>query len=93
MDLKDITRGLRGGDETRKGDQSRTTADARPGAAQSSTSDPAEATTNRTDSASDDATDPDRDDEHVCSFCQAEFDADRGVCPECDAEIVFRGTR
>lgn len=34
-----------------------------------------------------------RDDEHVCSFCQTEFDADRRSCPECDAEIVLRGAR
>lgn len=32
-------------------------------------------------------------DEHLCSFCETEFDADRTVCPECDAEIVVRGAR
>lgn len=30
---------------------------------------------------------------HVCSFCGAEFDADRRACPECDAEVVLRGER
>lgn len=34
-----------------------------------------------------------RDDGHVCSFCQTEFDADRGSCPECDAELVLRGAK
>ncbi|WP_137286187.1 hypothetical protein [Halorussus salinisoli] len=97
MDLKDITRGLRGDDErTRQDDQSRATADSRPdGAAQSSVSESTDTTAGRTDSETDGSgpTDSDRDDEHVCSFCQTEFDADRGVCPACDAEIVFRGPR
>lgn len=41
----------------------------------------------------DSVSDRDRDDGHVCSFCQTEFDADRGSCPECDAEIVLRGAK
>ena len=34
-----------------------------------------------------------RDDDHLCAFCQHEFDADRGACPDCGAEIVLRGRR
>jgi hypothetical protein len=32
-------------------------------------------------------------DEHLCSFCETEFDAERDTCPECDARIVLRGAR
>jgi predicted RNA-binding Zn-ribbon protein involved in translation (DUF1610 family) len=35
----------------------------------------------------------DRGDEHVCDFCGADFDASRGRCPDCGAEIIVRGAR
>lgn len=35
----------------------------------------------------------DADDEHLCAFCQTAFDAERGYCPDCGAEIVLRGRR
>ena len=37
--------------------------------------------------------DRERDDGHLCAFCQHEFDAERGACPDCGAEIVLRGGR
>lgn len=37
--------------------------------------------------------DSSRGNDHLCSFCETEFDASRDVCPECDAEVVLRGTR
>lgn len=93
MDLKDLTRGLRGG-------EGGTPADDEPGAATDSRS-PANretatgAASDGDESTDDDAAsgDADRDDAHVCPFCETEFDADRGACPECGAEIVLRGTR
>jgi len=39
------------------------------------------------------AGDSSQGDDHLCSFCETEFDASRDVCPECDAEIVLRGAR
>ncbi|WP_134671495.1 hypothetical protein [Halorussus marinus] len=35
----------------------------------------------------------DRDDEHVCDFCGSDFEASRGRCPDCGAEIIVRGAR
>lgn len=80
--LRDITDGLRGDDQTRRSDES----------------DPA-TTVPRDDGSADEPRrdgstgEPGRDDEHVCSFCRTAFDADRRSCPECDAEIVLRGSR
>ncbi|NHN61340.1 MULTISPECIES: hypothetical protein [Halorussus] len=93
MDLKDITRGLRGGeDATLTDDEPGAETDSRPSTDRDSATDAASDGEESTDddSASSDA---DRDDAHVCPFCETEFDADRGACPECDAEIVLRGTR
>ncbi|NEU58045.1 hypothetical protein [Halorussus sp. MSC15.2] len=97
MDLREITSGLRGGDErTRRDDESGVTAgpecedDSR-----STTSESCDATPNRSETTSDDSASAERDrsGDHLCPFCETEFDADRGACPECDAEIVLRGTR
>lgn len=82
--LKDITRELRGGDESARSDGQTPRASTRP-------TDAAERATG--DSADDESTASPRSDTHVCSFCETEFDADREVCPDCDAEIVFRGAR
>lgn len=84
--LKDITRGLRNSDESATDGRSRSppadrTDAVRPGATDDSPGD---------DSSNDDQS---RADTHVCSFCETEFDADRRACPDCGAEIVFRGER
>lgn len=34
-----------------------------------------------------------RSDRQVCPFCRTEFEAARGTCPECNAEVVLRGER
>jgi hypothetical protein len=84
--LKDITDGLRGsdGNESEESDQTGTDA-RRESASRSTTADsPGKST---------DSTEPTPEDVHVCSFCEAEFDAGRDVCPECDAKIVLRGAR
>ena len=85
--LKDITRELRGRGETRRDERVQTTANSRREAdRRGSTGDPDE-------SPDENATDRSRGDEHVCPFCETEFEATRGSCPDCDAEIVFRGER
>lgn len=87
--LKDITQGLRGRDGARRDERTLATDLGRDGGRAGSTaeSDDASGDTHGT------ATRDQRSDEHVCSFCQTEFDASRGSCPECDAEIVHRGER
>lgn len=55
-------------------------------ASDSDASDPEPAPTDESETA-------DRDDEHVCDFCGADFDANRGRCPDCGAEIIVRGAR
>jgi len=96
--LKDITRELRGGGESARSDGQTPTASTQ--GADAAERDPAsERATTDADSTDCDSTDGDesaassRTDTHVCSFCETEFDADREVCPDCDAEIVFRGAR
>ncbi|WP_435181858.1 hypothetical protein [Halorussus sp. AFM4] len=88
MDLKDITRGLRGDDEDAP-------ADDETGEATGSRSPPSAVASDRHEPSGDDTSSAgaDREDAHVCPFCETEFDPDRGACPECDAEIVLRGTR
>lgn len=95
MNLKDITSGLRSGEEGTRQDERQETTGSRRDDSRSTTGGSDDASANRTTTASDgpSSAESTRDDGHVCSFCQNEFDADRGVCPECDAEIVVRGTR
>ncbi|MFC4451510.1 hypothetical protein [Halorussus aquaticus] len=98
MDLREITSGLCGGDErTRRDDESGTTAGSeREGdGSRSATSESGDTATNRSETTSDDSasSEQDRDDDYLCPFCETEFDAERGACPECNAEIVLRGTR
>lgn len=85
--LKGITRELRASDErTGTSDRSRTTAEAgRNRPERTADRDPA--------SGSDGADQRARADDYLCPFCETTFDSDRGVCPECDAEIVMRGDR
>jgi hypothetical protein len=91
--LKDITQGLRGSGETRRNDRGRASESSRRDRDRRSSTesgdDPASADGNESVESNDES----RADEHVCSFCEAEFDASRGVCPDCDAEIIFRGER
>lgn len=94
--LKGITRGLRGSDESANRETgSRTTGNRRtdggtPADGGDVGSDPTDAATGGEDAG---AAEPGRDDQHVCPFCTTEFDASRGRCPSCDAEIVLRGDR
>lgn len=96
--LKDITEGLRGNTETRgtaearRGDPGGNSGSSRRGSDRRCASEDGDEDGTDEDSAADSG-DGNREDQHVCSFCETEFDADRGVCPECDAEIVFRGQR
>ncbi|UPV76519.1 hypothetical protein M0R89_18475 (plasmid) [Halorussus limi] len=93
--LKDITSELRGGDERTNDDHS--------GPADGASGDtrPVKRSTTATDDSPSDGESGDETDasasagpdEHLCSFCETEFDASRDVCPECDAEIVLRGAR
>ncbi len=94
--LKDITSELRGGDKTGN-DESTTdhedserTGEDNPKRPEDAAADakPGEQST----PAAADSESGERD-EHLCSFCETEFDAGRSVCPECDAEIVLRGAR
>ncbi|USZ69839.1 hypothetical protein NGM10_15650 (plasmid) [Halorussus salilacus] len=83
--LKGITEELQGrGEPTGDGDRSETDArtDSTPEATPDGGRDPGA-----------DAEPEPRDDEHVCDFCGTDFDADRGACPDCGAELVFRGRR
>jgi len=94
--LKDITRELRGGDESARSDGQTPKASTRPtdAAERDPASERATADSTNGDRPTDDeSTASSRPDTHVCSFCETEFDADRAVCPDCDAEIVFRGVR
>lgn len=101
--LKDITDGLRRGDdaETEENPEENRNPEKDHDEAgpdeRESTTDRAGATADRTDGAlaGDDSTPTgfDREEVHVCSFCEAEFDAGRDACPECDAKIVIRGAR
>ncbi|WP_276302360.1 hypothetical protein [Halorussus lipolyticus] len=112
--LKDITDGLRRGDdaeteedrtpeenrnpeEDRGEDERDETPETEGAEERKSTTDRAGATADRTDGAlAGDSSAPagfDREEVHVCSFCEAEFDAGRDACPECDAKIVIRGAR
>lgn len=89
--LKDLTRELRGGDDhTGANGRSRTTANVGGG---SNRSESAGTSADSEPHSTPESSDRNRDDEHVCRFCQTEFDAERGTCPECDAEIVLRGDR
>ena len=93
--LKDITQGLRGSGETTRNARGRTSEDSRRDRDQQSTTSRSDGSgsANEKKNEGDGSSDRGRGDVHVCSFCEAEFDASRDVCPECDAEIVFRGTR
>lgn len=86
--LKDIRRELRG-DEYVTGGEEPTRTDGRTPTTRPAHDRVAEPTESNTDQ----PTDRERPDAHVCSFCETEFDAKRGVCPECGAEIVLRGDR
>ena len=95
--LKDITSELRGDDE-RTGDEDGTSDSE--GGERTGEDDVGRTENPATDArpeeqsaaAADDSGSGERD-EHLCSFCETEFDASRSVCPECDAEIVVRGAR
>ena len=94
--LKGITEELKGSDESARTDdtnQSPTT----PGRSPERRDAASTSTTSETESDSQDDEDvrdgAERDDEHVCAFCGTDFAASRGACPDCDAEIVFRGER
>lgn len=78
--LKDIT------EEVRKDDGGDDRADGR--VSNRAPSNESSAPTNPTE----DGEEP-RDTEHVCAFCRESFDASRGACPHCGAEIVLRGVR
>jgi hypothetical protein len=91
--LKDITRGLRGSGETARNERGRTAEDSRSDPDRRSTTSRSDAPGSADESGDVESSDGGRGDVHVCSFCETEFDASRDVCPECDAEIVFRGTR
>ena len=88
--LKDITRELRGRGETRRDERLQTTNSRRDTDRRGSTGDADESPDENADAESPDQS---RGDEHVCSFCETEFEATRGSCPDCDAKIVFRGER
>lgn len=90
--LKDITRELRGSEESTRDEGSAGRAPRGDVADEPTTDSPGEFPAGddspvapRADSLSADT--------HVCSFCETEFDADRRTCPECDAELVLRGER
>lgn len=85
--LKDITRELRGGGETRRDERRQTTPNSRRDA------DPQPSADDADEDATPESTGQDDRDVHVCPFCETEFEATRGSCPDCDAEIVLRGER
>lgn len=84
--LKGITRELRTGD-TGANDQQATAGSGRDGPEKSGAR---PESTGEGESAS--ASERTRE-EYLCPFCETTFDSSRGVCPECDAEIVLRGQR
>lgn len=88
--LKDITRGLRGRDEGQRSKQSRTTIDSQSNRMRRSSANDSNESGGRSEG---NVSDRGEDDDHVCSFCQTEFEANRGACPDCGAELVLRGDR
>lgn len=95
--LEDIKRELRSGDGRASDESARTDDTGGAGPAEraaGSTAGPNSATGDDAD-ANGEAGDPaaSRERDHLCSFCETEFDASRTVCPECGAEIVLRGAR
>jgi hypothetical protein len=103
--LKDIRQGLRGETETRGNEGGRASGGSRRDRSRRSSTGSSEADEDDEGTSEPSAGegpggtetvesgDRSREDGHLCSFCEAEFDASRGVCPECNAEIVFRGER
>jgi hypothetical protein len=91
--LKDITQGLRGSGETHRNERGRTSGSSRRDRDQRGSTESGDGHGSADENGTVEPSDQSREDRHVCSFCEAEFDATRGVCPECDAEIVFRGER
>lgn len=97
--LKEITDGLRKGDENAQDETEATDSASRQGRESHGSRDSYESTSKPSDEGPElersgsSAGEPNGDDVHVCSFCETEFDAGRETCPECDARIVLRGAR
>jgi hypothetical protein len=91
--LKGITDGLRSGDEDGQEETERAGSVSRRGREASESTGSQKGGEPPSESDAPETGKRNEDDLHLCSFCEAEFDAGRDSCPECDAKIVLRGAR